>query len=45
MREKVKVALRIAKMGVNVAFVKGDTDEFIKALRDLPFRGTIIRGS
>lgn len=45
MREKVKVALRIAKMGVNVAFVKGDTDEFIKALRGLPFRGTIIRGS
>ena len=43
-RAKVETALRISKMGIDVAFVKGDTDEFIKALRGLPFRGTIVRG-
>lgn len=44
MKRKVETAFRIAGMGVDVAFVKGDTDEFIKALLGLPFRGTIIRG-
>ena len=44
MKEKVETAFRIAGMGVDVAFVKGDTDEFIKALHGLPFRGTIVRG-
>ena len=44
MKEKVEAAFRMAEMGVDVAFVKGDTDEFIKALLGLPFRGTIVRG-
>lgn len=44
MKEKVKIALKIARRGIDVAFVKGDTDEFIKALRGHSFRGTIVRG-
>ena len=43
-RRKIEIAFEIAKLGIDVIFVKGDSEELAKAIKGLPFRGTVVKG-